>query len=83
MTNQEMIATLDKILPVVERVHGDHHPELHEVLALYNKLKESPSAGLYGKLRDITGYYTVPQDACPTYEKTYSLLKALDEAFLG
>lgn len=83
MTNQEVYQTLDKILPVVDRVHGDHHPELHEVLALYNELKESPSAELFDKLRNITGCYTPPADACPTYEKAYALLRALDEAVSG
>lgn len=83
MTNQEIYTTLDKILPVVDRVHGEHHPELHEVLALYNELKKSPSSETWSKLRDLTGNYTVPADACPTYEKTYALLKTLDEAFSG
>lgn len=34
--NKEIIQTLDKILPVVERVHGDHHPELHRAAQLRN-----------------------------------------------
>ena len=76
MTNQEVYQTLDKILPVVDRVHGEHHPELHEVLALYNELKEAPSSELFDKLRNITGCYT-------TYEKAYALLRALDEAVSG
>ena len=37
----EIICELDKILPVVERVHGEHHPELHEVAALYAALAEN------------------------------------------
>ena len=32
--NKETIETLDKILPVVERVHSEHHPELHKVAEL-------------------------------------------------
>lgn len=79
--NEEAIVTLNKILPVVDRVHGDHHPELHQVLALYEELKQSPSAELFQKLREVTGNYAVPSDACPTYEKTYQLLKSLDQEF--
>lgn len=82
MLNEETIQTLDKILPVVERVHGEHHPELHQVAELYNELKAEPSAEVFGKLREVTGDYAVPGDACPTYEKTYQLLKELDEASL-
>lgn len=77
---EETIQTLDKILPVVERVHSEHHPELHQVAELYKELKTEPSADVFGKLREVTGNYAVPEDACPTYAKTYQLLKELDEA---
>lgn len=79
--NEEMLTTLNKILPVVERVHGDHHPELHQVAALYARLKETPSKEIFQQLRQVTGNYTVPSDACPTYAKTYQLLAELDKAF--
>lgn len=36
--NEETIQTLNKIMPVVARVHGEHHPELHQVLELYNEV---------------------------------------------
>ena len=79
--NEETIRTLDKILPVVERVHGEHHPELHRVAALYAELKAAPSAEVFSQLRQVTGGYAVPADACSTFEKTYALLRSLDEAF--
>lgn len=78
--NEDAIKTLNKILPVVERVHGEHHPELHQVAALYNELKEAPSAEVFRRLREATGNYTVPEDACPTYATAYRLLEALDKA---
>lgn len=77
---EETIQTLDKILPVVERVHGEHHPELHQVAELYNKLKAAPSAEVFRELRKVTENYAIPEDACPTYAKTYQLLEELDEA---
>lgn len=79
--NEEILTTLNKILPEVERVHGDHHPELHQVVALYAQLKEVPAKKIFQQLRQVTGDYTVPEDACPTYAKTYQLLAELDKAF--
>lgn len=79
--NKEIIENLDKILPVVERVHGEHHPELHQVAELYTELKEAPSRDIFAKLEEMTGNYAVPDDACPTYAKTYELLETLDREF--
>lgn len=73
--NTELIKELDKILPVVERVHGEHHPELHEVARLYGELKQGKDAA--ARLREVTGDFTVPADACPTFAKTYADLEAL------
>lgn len=79
--NEETIQTLNKIMPVVARVHGEHHPELHQMLELYNEVKTAPSAELFEELRDVTGNYAVPEDACPTCAKAYQLLETLDKAF--
>jgi len=75
--NQEIVKELDKILPVVVRVHGDHHPELREVGALYNQLKAAPNAEVIAQLKAVTQNFAVPEDACPTYAKAYRDLKAL------
>lgn len=89
---REMIAELDKILPVVERVHGEHHPELHRVADLYADLKENvviedenaavqdvnAVAEIFGQLREITSDFTAPEDACPTYRKVYADLAILE-----
>lgn len=75
---EETMLTLNKVLPVVERVHGEHHPELHQVAALYEELKNAPSEEIFRKLREVTQNYAVPADACPTCAKTYRLLEALD-----
>lgn len=78
--NQEIIKELDKILPVVARVHGDNHPELKDVLALYLEAKEAPSAVVFSKIREITSDYAIPEDACPTYEKAFADLKELEKS---
>lgn len=75
--NAEIIKELDKILPVVVRVHGEHHPELKEVAKLYDALKEGKNAETAAKLREVTGNFAVPGDACPTYAKTYADLEEL------
>lgn len=77
MKKEEIIRELDKILPVVERVHGDHHPELHAVAALYTTLKENADPMKLAQLRELTSDFTAPADACPTYIKTYADLAVL------
>lgn len=75
--NQEIIRELDKILPVVVRVHGEHHPELRQVAELYARLKQNPDARTVQELRTVTNHFTAPADACPTFQKTYADLAAL------
>ena len=48
---------------------------------LYAQLKEVPAKKIFQQLRQVTGDYTVPEAACPTYAKTYQLLAELDKAF--
>lgn len=77
--NETIVKELDKILPMVVRVHGEHHPELHQVAKLYADLKETKSREILEKLRQVTDHYTAPEDACPTYQKTYQDLSILDQ----
>ena len=79
--NIELIKELDKILPVVARVHGDNHPELQQVVTCYEAIKENPSKEGFEKLREVTQNYKIPEDACPTYTKAYQNLAALDREF--
>lgn len=78
--NAEIIKELDKILPVVVRVHGEHHPELARVAELYNAVKANATAETWAELKTITNDYTAPADACPTFIKTYADLKDLADA---
>ncbi len=81
--------TLELYVPVVERVHGSHHPEFYEVRRLFDEIRrEIEEAGSEGpeldkyftKLREITNNYTVPDGVCETYEAVYSMLAEIDEA---
>lgn len=77
--NQELVSQLDKLLPVVVRVHGEHHPELAQVAELYARLKQGDDPRTAQQLRTITGGFAAPADACPTFQKVYADLAALTE----
>lgn len=81
---EEIIKELDKILPVVVRVHGENHPELAQVGTLYadmrKKLDEDnkeEAKKLLMELKSITSDFSIPNDACPTYERTYKDLSQI------
>ncbi len=82
--------TLKQYTPVVERVHGAHHPEFHEVRRLVDViLAKTKIAGVnlpplgeeFAKLREITTNYTIPTDVCESYEAVYNMLAELDRAY--
>lgn len=82
--NSENIEILNKYLPVVTRVHSDIHPELNEVLRLYQEMMQDNKSleekqALAQDLVRVTDNYTIPTDACESYAKTYELLAALSE----
>lgn len=81
---------LEQFVPIVARVHGDHHPEFHEVHKVYDEIAkkakevtENPLelADEFLKLREITDNYTVPGDVCESYEAVYRMLEDLDNAY--
>ncbi len=85
-----LFPTLERFVPVVARVHGEHHPEFHEVHKLFDSINEKiKEAGLekpelndeFIKLREITSNYTVPGDVCESYEAVYNMLAEVDEAY--
>lgn len=85
---KRVLPTLIQYVPVVDRVHGDHHPEFHEVRRLFNllskKVKASEIADLnfeFNQLRKTTNNYEVPGDVCETFEAVYNMLKELDDAY--
>ncbi|MGD9887505.1 MAG: iron-sulfur cluster repair di-iron protein, ric [Bacilli bacterium] len=81
---------LTMYVPVVNRVHGQNHPEFHEVFRLFNSMNEkvktthSPILNLeeeFASLRRITNHYLVPDDVCETFAAVYQMLEALDLAY--
>lgn len=72
------------------RAHGKNHPEVfrvHELFqAMNEKVKDSGSENPdldeeFTELREVTGQYALPGDACETYEAVYEMLSEADEAY--
>lgn len=75
-------------LPVT-RAHGKRHPEVFAVHELFQELNEMRKESValnaeYGRifkeLREVTKNYSIPADACETYEAVYVMLQEMDEA---
>ena len=78
---------LELYVPVVARVHGDTHPEFHEVKKHFDVIREklyeldlSELKAEFEQLSKITDYFTVPDDVCETYESDYRILSELKMA---
>lgn len=89
---EKHIEKLEQFVPIVDRVHGESHPEFHEVHRLFNVINEKiKKAGTekpdldkeFKELRKVTNNYTVPEDVCETYESVYNMLEELDRAYEG
>ena len=85
---KKVLPILTQYVPVVDRVHGDHHPEFHEVRRLYNslakKVKESEIPDItfeLKQLRKTTNDFEIPSDVCETFEAVYNMLKELSDAY--
>ena len=82
MHTEAYTAVLDKVLPVVVRVHGGHHPELKDILSRYETLRENLRTGasckeVAAQIEELTDHFTLPADACEAYTKVYQALEAL------
>lgn len=82
MTNQH-IQQAAEFAPIIERVHGEHHPELTRVRQLTEQLQQAKNAAaasdLFGQLRTVTDHYAVPADGCEAYQATYQALERADK----
>jgi regulator of cell morphogenesis and NO signaling len=87
---KELFPVLVQYVPLVDRVHGEHHPEFHEVrqifVEIYEKTRASDTTALnlydeFARLQKVTQNYAVPDDVCETYEAVYDMLKKLNAAY--
>lgn len=64
---------------IIERVHGQNHPELTRVREITAELTPKPCqsdvAALFSELREVTDNYAIPADVCETFEATYQALQ--------
>ncbi len=79
-------AQLEKALelaPIVERVHGPHHPEMARVReltdAVNNAGKDENLDEVFAELRKLTDNYVAPEDTCETVEALYAALESVDQ----
>jgi len=81
---------LKLFMPIVERVHGENHPEFYDVRKLFNEInvkskkaksKKPELDNEFKQLRKITDNYTVPSDACESYKAVYNMLAEVDKAY--
>lgn len=80
MSSQDL-ARAAELAPIIERVHGEHHPELTRVREITLALQEGDEAhntGLFEELRAVTQNYAIPDDVCETFEAAYQALERAD-----
>ena len=86
-----LFPTLKQYVPIVDRVHGEHHPEFHEVRAISNTVIEKTEVAAsikpeltqeFSKLREITADYTIPDDVCESYAAVFNMLTKNDKAYI-
>lgn len=84
------VKRLRLIVPVVARVHGEHHPEFYDVKRLFIEMDEIVTNAVEGEfdlthhffqLRKASENYYIPKDVCETYEAVYVMLRKLDIAY--
>lgn len=87
---EAIFPTLAQYVPIVARVHGENHPEFHEVHKLVDAIMaKADAAGSekpdlneeFSQLRKISDDYTVPADVCESYEAVYKMLAEVDAAY--
>lgn len=59
----------------IERVHGEHHPELTRVREITEELQSLDNTThtmvFFQELRTVTKNYAIPNDVCDAFETTY------------
>lgn len=75
-------STALEMTPLIERVHGENHPELTRVRELTEQIAASDdttvTADAFRELRTVTNNYALPEDACEAYTAAYEALSAWD-----
>lgn len=81
MTTETLAPALE-YASLIERVHGENHPELTRVRELVDQIRTAgPATDLtpvFTELRTVTHDYAIPGDVCETFEAVYESLQRAD-----
>lgn len=81
------MTTALQLTPLIERVHGAHHPELTRVRELTQQLGSATNdyvkEDLFRELRIITNSYTLPAGACEAFTAAYQALESAEKQHLS
>ena len=82
MTSETLAPALE-YAALIERVHGENHPELTRVRELTEQIGAAgPDTDLrpvFAELRTVTDDYAIPGDVCETFEAVYRSLQQADD----
>lgn len=77
-----------EIFKIVKKVHGDNHPEFHQIYDLYLKLYQAFKAqdetnvtNIFNELKIVSNHYVIPNDVCETYAMVINYLKDLEKRY--
>jgi len=78
---EHLVKEEEFVFPLIKQYKETKTPELKdEIMKLVNELEhEHVGAGdILKELRELTNHYSVPEDACKTFEITYNKLKEVE-----
>lgn len=86
---KKYLPTLEQYVPIVARVHGESHPEFHDVHRVFNSInakimnseEDLELNDEFYELRQITNDYEIPDDVCETFAAVYNMISELDRAY--
>lgn len=79
MTSPALTKALE-LAPIIERVHGAHHPELTRVRELTESLAQdgADTDAVFRELREVTADFAIPDDVCETFVSVYESLEQVE-----
>lgn len=83
---KENIEKLIKYIPIVDRVHGNNHPEFHKVREVFTEIvkkidRNEDVTADFELLKVITKNYEIPSDVCESYTEVFETLALLDQHY--
>ncbi len=81
LPEEEELQLMIMLSEKIAKVHGDRHPELHDVNKVVSSWIDVPPASSLlrqelNHLSSISDDFTMPADGCGTYQKAYSMLNS-------